>query len=469
MPSRQDNRIVEENRHEGALNWQLTHWQVGEGDGGRSAAVEGYASRTSVAPGQSVDLHVSTFLPRPVLIEVYRLGYYSGFGGRLMASLGPFACDKQPVPYPGTGHLRACTWPVTCRLDIPADWVSGVYLAKLTAGGPLGPQSYIIFVVHDGRQADLLLQCSDLTWQAYNRWPARDSLYDDGTSVPGAWAYFEGLGAWASFDRPYARYPQCFDAPLSIGSGEFLLWEFPLAYWLEREGYDVTYCSNLDVHADPACATRCRVFLSAGHDEYWTAEMFDHVRAARDQGTSLAFLAGNAVYWRVGLEANAAGAPHRAMTRLGRFGHEDQLIGARSTGPVIGAGDWTACYGDGEHWLFDGTGMRAGDSVQGLIGWEFHGDPAAIPGLEVVARGPVRGAMSYEYTATLYPAARGNLVFNAATIWWSEGLSCPPGHIPAMANGARTLGPDRRVQRITGNLLERLIASAAPVVSGAPR
>ena len=42
----------------------------------------------------------------------------------------------------------------------------------------------------------------------------------------------------ASFDRPYGKYAQIFDHPLSIGSGEFLLWEFPLCYWLESRGYD---------------------------------------------------------------------------------------------------------------------------------------------------------------------------------------------------------------------------------------
>ena len=55
----------------------------------------------------------------------------------------------------------------------------------------------------------------------------------------------------SAIDRPYGKYCQMLDAPLSQGSGEFLLWEFPLAFWLEQQGYDVTYCSNTDVHADP--------------------------------------------------------------------------------------------------------------------------------------------------------------------------------------------------------------------------
>jgi hypothetical protein len=466
MSVQRDNAVVAENRHAGTTEWQQTYWQMGGDDALRSSVVEGYASRTSVAPGQSIDLHVSTGVPRSVLIEVYRLGYYDGLGGRLMATLGPFRTQHQFVPFPGEGHLRACAWPITCRLDVPRDWLSGVYLAKLTvqtAGRePAGPQSYIVFIVRDRRQADLLVQCSDTTWQAYNRWPARDSLYDDGTSLPGRWSYFYGLGAWASFDRPYAKYDQCYDAPFTVGSGTYLLFEFPLAYWLEREGYDVTYCSNIDTHADPRCAASCRTFISVAHDEYWTTEMFDHVRAARDGGTSLAFLAGNAIYWRIGLAPNAAGVPHRALTRLGHFGDENTLMGAHSTGPIVGAGDWRAAFGDGDHWLFAGTGMRQGEAVRGLVGWEYHADPAPIEGLQVVARGPVRaGGEPSEYTATLYRAPRGNWVFNAATIWWSEGLSSPPGHIPAMSPNGRTLGPDRRVQRITANLLERLVADAA--------
>ena len=104
-------------------------------------------------------------------------------------------------------------------------------------------QSYVIFIVRDDRPADILFQCSDNTWQAYNRWPNNFSVY---THPEG------GQGPWAdvSFDRPYAREAQ-FDGvvndPLTFGSGEFLPLEFPLAYWLEQHGYDVTYCSNSDM------------------------------------------------------------------------------------------------------------------------------------------------------------------------------------------------------------------------------
>jgi hypothetical protein len=128
-------------------------------------------------------------------------------------------------------------------------------------------------------------QCSDTTWQAYNRWPDRFALYDDGRNE-----WYWGGDVQVSFNRPYGRYCQIFDAPLSQGSGEFLLWEFPVAYWLEAAGYDVTYVSNLDTHQDPSGLLRARGLLSVGHDEYWTIEMFDNVSAAVRAGVNVAFL-----------------------------------------------------------------------------------------------------------------------------------------------------------------------------------
>ncbi len=102
--------------------------------------------------------------------------------------------------------------------------------------------------------------------------------------------------------------------------------------------------------------------------------------------------------------------------------------------------------------------MKDGDGIPGLVGWEWHGDPADIPGLEVVARGKVkaRGTEGI-YTATIYPGPKDNFVFNAATIWWADGLSAPPGYLHPSQYGANPKGPDERVQKITSNLLARFL------------
>jgi hypothetical protein len=115
-----------------------------------------------------------------------------------------------------------------------------------------------------------------------------------------------------------------------------------------------------------------------------------------------------------------------------------------------------------DHWLFEGTGMRKGEGIAGLIGWEWHGDPATtIPGLEVVSAGPTRATPTAEphgrYTSTIYPGPKGNFVFNASTCWWGDGLAAPPGYVrPAVYTKPR--GPDARCQRITENILRRMIA-----------
>ena len=93
------------------------------------------------------------------------------------------------------------------------------------------------------------------------------------------------------------------------------------------------------------------------------------------------------------------------------------------------------------------------------MGWECHGEPAAITGLEVIAEGPTYTGNDVEshYTSTIYPGPNGNLVFNASTIFWAQGLTQPPGHMPPISHHGRPQGPDERVQKITKNLFEKFL------------
>ncbi len=462
-------RIRRENEHAGTRDWMTTNVRVDPKTRYRSPWIEGYASRTSVRPGETIAIHVSTNPRSPFNLEIYRMGYYQGHGGRLIQKLGPFKGTVQPDPPIGPKRLRECAWEPSTTITIPPDWTSGVYLGKLTAERE-GLQSYVVFVVRDDRRADFLFQVSDTTWNAYNRWPSQFALYDDGKKE-----WYWGPNVQTSFDRPYGKYCQIFDAPLSVGSGEFLLWEFPLAYWMEQHGYDLTYISNLDTHADPDGLLRAKGWLSVGHDEYWSLAMFDTMKRMVAAGLNLAFLSGNSICGVIDIHAASDGRPNRIIERVGRYGspqkeelkdfpeealftkngpNEATLMGAQSTYPVTGGGDWTCRKPD--HWLFAGSGMKEGDGIPGLVGWEWHGAPAPIPGLEIVASGIAKSPRGQgTYTATIYPGPKGNFVFNAATIWWADGLSEPPGYVrPAVYT--RPQGPDRRVQQITRNLLDRM-------------
>ena len=495
-PSKQ-NLIQRENAKPGTRDWLLTKTRQLPGkinkilDNGRCPWIEGYCSANSVRAGEKLRVMVSTNPVSDFKLEIFRTGYYNGDGARLVKTFDSLEGVTQPEPPVGDNYVRECKWKPSIEFEIPSDWLSGVYLGKLTAEKE-NIQSYVIFIVRDDRPCDFLFQCSELTWSAYNRWPADYSIYTDHkgyseTGVP---------SGTVSFDRPYGLFTHPVNKlKKSGGSGEYLPWEFPLSFWMEQHGYDVSYISNIDTHADPAGLLRTKGFISVGHDEYWSLDMYDNVMKARDEGVNLAFFGGNSVLCVVPMLPSSNGTPNRLIRREGWFfpvpenipeaakqkllkkmtnqeGFEPKmgpdgalLMGGRldkdqETGRGIGCGDWTCAMPN--HWLFDGTGMKKGDSVKGILGWEWHGAPAMdLPGMNIVAEGDAttNGKTVGHYSSTLYDGPRNNVVFNAATIWWANGLSSPPGHLNPTRNGVTQQGSDERVQQITHNLFRRFINS----------
>ena len=250
-----------------------------------------------------------------------------------------------------------------------------------------------------------------------------------------------------------------------------------MAYWLEREGYDVSYVSNSDL-LSPDRALKSKAFLSVGHDEYWDIRQHDSVVKLRESGVSLLFFSANTCCWVSPLMPSTGGRPNRITHRGGPYGakqpyaeireekygpyphrgpDEGLLMGARNIHRVVGHGDWTCKLPD--HWMFAGTKMKKGDSVQGLVGWELHGQAATeLPDLEIVGTGPAwSGRQEKVYTATVYPGPKDNIVFNAATIYWCQGLSSPPQHMLPKKPRKPLLGPDERVEKMTRNLVDRAI------------
>lgn len=133
-------------------------------------------------------------------------------------------------------------------------------------------------------------------------------------------------------------------------------------------------------------------------------------------------------------------------------------MGVRNIRPVNGGGDWIIV--NPSHWVFNGTGVKKGDYIPGLIGWEFHGDAPDLPGLEVLAEGIAwqGGDNPSKWQSVIYDGPANNFIFNASTIFWAQGLSHPPGHTLPWSHYSRPHGPDARVQQITRNLLDRAIA-----------
>ncbi|HEX3455330.1 MAG TPA: N,N-dimethylformamidase beta subunit family domain-containing protein, partial [Gaiellaceae bacterium] len=459
------NPIQQENALPGTSSWGNGDWT--------DSPIEGYASETSVAPGDMLHLHVSS--PGDYRVEIFRLGWYGGVGGRLVACL-PGCLEYESGrtyavggPDPSTGEVRL-TWPVTDAILVPAGWVSGYYLARLvTADG--SARGTVPFVVREGttRASPILVDVPTNTWQAYNSFGGK-SLYDFNSTglVP---------ANRVSFDRPYLWQ--------AAGNQPVSKWELPAVRFLEREGYDVSYATDGDIDRDPSLLLRHRVVIVLGHGEYWTKGMRDAYQAALAAGTNLAFLGANIDYWQVryedggrtmvGYKSAADPEPDPALkTVLFR-----DLVPPRPECALLGVQHYTGSYAwpradfrvvaGSDPWLA-GTGLTAGSTITGVVSREHDQIPAGSPagtscGLKVTVLFEHIGDIDLERAeAVRYAAPSGARVFSAGSYELAWALDS------YRVNGDGTETPvDPRVQQFVRNVLADLQTPAAPASVSARR
>ena len=460
---------VAENQKPGTPDWDLT-------DPAEAREIEGYASATSVNGGEPIDLFVNTAAAR-YAVDVFRMGWYGGAGARRVAGPieRPGTIQAVPAPDPITG-LVECAWRDPVRLetrDADGAWTTGVYLARLTmqpdarGNGPR-KQSFIVFVVRDdGREAPIVFQSSVTTFAAYNNWGGK-SLYGFNSGNAPA--------RKVSFDRPYSANP--YGVRLD-GASDFLRrWEYNAVRFLEREGYDLAYVTDVDTHRRPIAAG-ARIFLSVGHDEYWSWEMREHVEAARDRGVHLAFLGADACFWQIRFEPGARGAdrtvvaykeaagdldplaidgdPRNNRRITGRWRDqpisraEERLVGVMYAADPV---DGDVVIDEASHWVFAGTNVKRGDALRGLLGYEvdaiYGNGPANIVRL---AHSPFVDQGKTRYAdMTIYTAASGALVLATGSMQWNWGLdgyNAPEWHTRRTSPAA---------QQATRNVLNRMLA-----------
>ena len=448
------------------------------GPDARGRAAEVYASATDAIPGDQVALHVSTSPAASYRVLVYRLGWYGGVGARQVACLP--SCDgseqgaEQPIPPPdGSGAVRA-GWPTTDTLQIGSDWVSGYYLirALLTSGPSAGASATTYLVVRTLHStAAMLVQVPVDTWQAYNGWGGK-SLYPF-SSADGRQAIR------VSFDRPYDWYLPGGQRPLG--------WELPFVRFVERQGYDVSYQSDVFTDAHPGTLLRHKLDVAAGHDEYWTKVMRDAWEAARDAGVNLAFMGANDAYWQVKMEdagrtiftykstydPESDPSLKTAMFReLVPPRYECGLIGIQHQGVGLAwqPGNYTVMpSATASPWL-RGSGLRPGDVVPGIVSVESD----TIPGNQTAAsscghqltvlfhrqRGDDKDGNA---DATVYTAPSGARVFASGShqfSWALDDFAADPDEGHGFA--------DPRVQRLMVNAFDEMTGQTLPFVAAGP-
>jgi len=300
-------KIVNENLRPGTSNWRIPISRQA------STQIQAYANVTSVLPGQKLTFFVSTAEEgTPYSIDIYRLGWYGGLGGRLMTSITQQTGHAQGYYDSDTHRLVGCStclvdtqtglvearWQPSYILTVSSNWTTGIYLAKFIDTNDW--QIYVPFDVRGNTHAHYVAVTPDTTYAAYNEWGGY-SLYMAYNSIGTGKL---GRGVKVSFDRPYLQ---------ANGSGQVLYIEADAIHWLERQGYDLSYISDVNLHEDSKQVLQHRAYLSLGHDEYWTKEMRDGVEYARNNGVGLAFLGANAIYWQMRFEPDSQEAPDRTI------------------------------------------------------------------------------------------------------------------------------------------------------------
>jgi hypothetical protein len=309
------NKIVRENRQPGHPRsiWDIIppgayHNTVGLSAGDPS--IEGYATDISASAGHMMFFKIKTDPPTAEYrIDVFRLGWYGGAGARLVATVYPDATrpQEQPAPYldAATGLVDCGVWEHSARWQVPADATSGIYLARLQRLDDVPGANHIIFVVRDDAgRSEILFQTSDTTWQAYNVYGGASLYRRPGHPTRRAYK--------VSYNRPFRTRVDDVRGIDFIKSWVFNA-EYPMLRWLERNGYDVSYCAGVDTDRFGDRLRAHRVFMSVGHDEYWSRRQRDNVQAARDAGVHLAFFSGNEMFWKIRWEPGSDGADYRTL------------------------------------------------------------------------------------------------------------------------------------------------------------
>jgi methionine-rich copper-binding protein CopC len=493
-------------------------WDVASND----TYIQGFADPFSVNVGGSINFKIQT-VASSYSIDIYRMGYYGGDGARLITSI-PATPQSQPACNTNTvtGLVDCGNWAVSATWNVPTTAVSGVYFAHIYTSGNAHENQIPFVVTNNASTSNIVFMTSDETWQAYNDWGGYSVYVGNATGSPWCCTALDpGRATQVSYNRPFATR---FDTP--GGQDFFFSMEFPMIEFMEENGYDMTYVSEAGVSAPGAASMleQHKIFVNAGHSEYWDAGARANLTAARNADVNLAFFTGNTMWWKTRWTNSQYGnEPYRTLIT-----YKESLDSVQDdpADPPTWTGAWRdprfMASGDdagqpenaltGQLWLVNCCSyadqvpsqysqlaiwkntavakLAAGQAYTmpgETLGYEWDSDvdngfrpPGEIDmskTCENVSQALLTvneeiGAANECNSLTLYKAASGALVFDAGTVQWTWGLN---NNHDGDKNGTDTAMQQATVNlfAIMGNvqpatLMSGLVAGTQPGYTAAP-
>ncbi|SDG10243.1 Ig-like domain-containing protein [Lentzea fradiae] len=470
------NKVACENTQAGADNWQATY---------RDDAILGYTTDISYNVGQTVSFKMLTSASSYKL-DIYRMGWYNGKGARYMGTVQRNTPQNQPpcLREQESALIDCGNWAVSLTWTIPSNAVSGIYYVRMTRNDT-GAENEMAFVVRDDSSTSkIFFQTSDATWVAYNRYGGNSLYFGDG---PGQ----GGSSYKVSYNRPYTG---------GDGDENFIFnAEYPMLRFLERNGYDLSYTTDVDSARRGHLIKNHKVFMAVGHDEYWSNEQWNNVMAARDAGVHMAFLTGNEIFWKT----KYAKSIDSSQTDWRTIVCYKETKGTQNDGENTWTGTWRdprysppqdggrpenallgnmftvngrrddslqvpAAYGKMRLWRnTDLQSMTAGSTYTfepGTLGYEWNTvydngfQPAGVAQMSRTTvqldgyyalknYGDEYGSSTETHAITYYRAPSGALVFGAGTVQWAWGVDDEHAFL------TNTPTSDKRIKQATVNFL----------------
>lgn len=373
--------VKRENQKSGSSNWAANIPLRFSADFSRRKDVpriEGFASTTSATCGEKVG--ITTIGSKRFELDIYRMGFYNNRGARL---------------------IRTLDSPTSIKVD--SSMIPGQYLLKLRSKNRAA--SFIPLIVTGKTSNNLTFVSSVLTWQSYNQWGGQ-SLYK------GADGNRETKATSVTFDRPYD----------GDGSGQFRYMEQPLVTLMEKQGLDINYLTDFDVHSNSQVFANTQTIVVGGHSEYWTEAMRSHFDSAVAHGKNLLVFGGNTGYAKTEIEGRiiSGRTPYREFGKP-----ESQLLGSQYFALGI-----KKDLISNNVWPFSVLGKDA--VIKNVFGYEADTAMGTVgPGVQVLARAAISPTeKGFVAMSTYYSAPSGGAVVNMGTNGWVCAMAnrCPWGH-----------------------------------------
>ncbi|MGE5679272.1 MAG: N,N-dimethylformamidase beta subunit family domain-containing protein, partial [Bacillota bacterium] len=437
----------------------------------------GYAFPYTVTNGDTVNFYISSTKPT-IYIQIYKLGLTEKF----ITQFNNIPGGEKAIP--ANSYEAGCSWPVSFSLPIPESWPSGVYAARFPLLNGEGQSTALFFVKekNPGNFSKILIVVPEFTWQAYNNFGGKN-VYDENSTD-------NKRAHKVSFLRPY----------FGGGYAEFRTYPYKLLKWLDKLGVKYEVATELDVHKNKGLLSNYKLVISAGHVEYYSRQQRKNLEEYVAGGGKFMSLSGNTCWWQVRIENNDSTLIcYKDRTLDPLYGKADSLVtvnwfdqplnypenillGAsfRNAGYVNDLNHshfrWEQGFGDyaafnSQNWVYSNTGLKDGvefgrdpvDPDLAVVGYEVDGalfkwnngipevtgQDGTPANFRILGISPAigQGGILKDRNATmgLYYTKTGGAVFNAATVYWVEGLA-----------------KDTIVQKITKNVIDKFLQNRFP-------